>query len=331
MMDLLTVKPGFESTAILECTATGFSDCLSDSKGIVIARKISADPVRDLCFSSWYIESCQPVTSVAGSSGVPCVADWFCEAIRSEKITQPWNVVWLRFSENGFQPDISSVNRLLELLKKRISRIVNLADTVYPSANVPLEGLFVVEKNRNELYISRDAVFFGPRRMRDDSAAPSRSYLKIEEAFSVMGYQPRTGERVVDLGAAPGGWSYAAAKRGALVSAIDNGPMKNGAAENSNIEHIRADAFRWQPQYPVQWLFCDMVEEPSRVIALVKKWIESKLCSNAIVNLKCGHTEPFDILKLVKSPEGFLSIVKECTCSHLYHDRDEFTVMLRVR
>jgi 23S rRNA (cytidine2498-2'-O)-methyltransferase len=329
-MDLLTVKPGFESTAILECATAGFSDCVSDSKGIVIAKEISGDAVSSLCFSSWYIESCQSVKTGSGSSGVQFVADWFCEAIRSEKITEPWNVVWLRFSDNGFLPDISSVNRLFELLKKRISRIVKLADSAYPPLNVSIKGLFVVEKNRNELYVSRNAVFFGPRRMRDDSAAPSRSYLKIEEAFSVMGYQPRTGERVVDLGAAPGGWSYAAAKRGALVSAIDNGPMKNGAAQNSNIEHIRADAFRWQPRNPVQWLFCDMVEEPSRVIALVKQWIGNKWCSNAIVNLKCGHTEPYDILKLVKSPGGFSSMVKECTCSHLYHDRDEFTVMLRV-
>lgn len=330
-MDLLTVKPGFESTAILECTNTCFSDCMSDSKGIVIAKKISTGPVRDLCFASWYLDSCLSVTTGSGSNNIQYAADWFCEAIRSEKITEPWNVVWLRFSENGFLPDVANVNRLLDTLKKRVSRVVKFANAAYPSANILLNGLFIIEKNKNELYISRNAVFFGPRRMKDDSAAPSRSYLKIEEAFSVMGCQPQFGETVVDLGAAPGGWSYAAAKRGAQVSAIDNGPMKNGAAQNSNIEHIRADAFRWQPQYPVQWLFCDMVEEPSRVIALVKQWVAGKLCSNAIVNLKCGHTEPYHILKLVKSPEGFSSMVRACTCSHLYHDRDEFTVMLRVR
>ncbi|HEX2956363.1 MAG TPA: SAM-dependent methyltransferase [Chitinispirillaceae bacterium] len=329
-MDILTVKPGFESSAILECTKTGFIDCMCDSNGIIIGKKNCADSVKGLCFSSWYVDSCQSFSVGTGRNGVQCVADWFCEAIRSSKITESWNAVWLRSSENGFLPDISSINRVLELLKKRISRVVKLADTAYPPANVVLEGLFVVEKNKSELYISRNAVFFGPRRMKDDSAAPSRSYLKIEEAFSVMGYQPRAGERVVDLGAAPGGWSYAAAKRGALVSAIDNGPMKNGAADNSNIEHIRADAFKWQPQHPVEWLFCDMVEEPSRVIALVKQWIGHKLCSNAVVNLKCGRTEPYDILKLVKSPDGISSMVKECICSHLYHDRDEFTVMLRV-
>ncbi len=330
MMNLFTVKPGFESTAILECTNTGFNDCINDSKGIVIAKNICTDSIRNLCFSSWHFDSCQYAMVESGSNGVQCVADWFCEAIRSEKITDLWNVAWLRFSENGFLPDNSSVNRLRELLKKRISRIVKLAETACPPAHASLNGLFVVEKNRNELYISRNAVFFGPRRMRDDPAAPSRSYLKIEEAFSVMGSQPQMKEKVIDLGAAPGGWSYAAAKRGALVTAIDNGPMKNGAAGNSNIEHIRADAFRWQPANPVDWLFCDMVEEPSRVIALVKKWIGSRWCRNAIVNLKCGHTEPYDILKLVKSQEGFSSLVKTCICSHLYHDRDEFTVMLRV-
>lgn len=330
-MDLLTVKPGFESTAILECGDTTFSDCISDTKGIVIAKKKSDLPVRNLCFSSWCIDSCQTVSVETGKNSVQCAADWFCDTIRSEKITEPWNAMWMRFSENGFLPDISGVNRVLELLKKKVSRIVKLADTAYPPVNILNKGFFVVEKNKNELYVSRNAVFFGPRRMKDDSAAPSRSYLKIEEAFSVMGNQPRPGERVVDLGAAPGGWSYAAAKRGALVSAIDNGPMKNGAAGNSNIEHVRADAFRWQPSHPADWLFCDMVEEPSRVIALVKQWISGKLCSNAIVNLKCGHTEPYDILKLVKSPEGLSSMVKSCTCSHLYHDRDEFTIMLRVR
>jgi 23S rRNA (cytidine2498-2'-O)-methyltransferase len=138
------------------------------------------------------------------------------------------------------------------------------------------------------------------------------------------------GERVVDLGAAPGGWSYAAAKRGAEVFAIDNGPMKNGAAGNRLITHIRADAFRWLPQSPVNWLLCDMVEDPSRVIDLVRVWIRKKLCTNIIVNLKCGHAEPYDILETVRSPNGFSPLVRECSCRHLYHDRDEFTVMLRV-
>lgn len=83
--------------------------------------------------------------------------------------------------------------------------------------------------------------------MADDDAAPSRSYLKVEEAYIVLGREPQAGETVVDLGAAPGGWSYSAAKRGATVVAIDNGPLKGGAFGNQLITHRLEDAFKFQP------------------------------------------------------------------------------------
>ena len=54
--------------------------------------------------------------------------------------------------------------------------------------------------------------------MADNPAAPSRSYLKIEEAYGILGREPAQGETVADLGAAPGGWSFSAAKRGAKVN-----------------------------------------------------------------------------------------------------------------
>lgn len=328
-MDLFTVKPGYESTALSECSEAGCFNCVP-GKGFIRTDGLLNQSLFGACFSSWRIENCQSIPLNSCGNRVKRTADWFCDAIRLSKIVNPWSISWLRFSENGFVPDSSNVTKLLELLKKRISRIVKLADVSYPAANRGSDGLFVVDCSPYELFVSRSAVFYGPRRMKDDSAAPSRSYLKVEEAFSIMRHQPGEGEVVVDLGAAPGGWSYAAAKRGAKVVAIDNGPMKNGAAGNRLITHIRADAFRWLPQRPVEWLLCDMVEEPSRVIDLVRMWIRKKLCANVVVNLKCGHTEPHDILKIVRSPDGFAPLVRECTCRHLYHDRDEFTVMLRV-
>jgi 23S rRNA (cytidine2498-2'-O)-methyltransferase len=104
--------------------------------------------------------------------------------------------------------------------------------------------------------------------MADDSLAPSRSYLKVEEAYIVLGREPVAGETVVDLGAAPGGWSYSAAKRGARVIAVDNGPLKGGALDHPLIEHRREDAFHFQPPTGevIGWLFCDLVEEPHHVM-----------------------------------------------------------------
>ncbi|HEX7927769.1 MAG TPA: SAM-dependent methyltransferase, partial [bacterium] len=70
----------------------------------------------------------------------------------------------------------------------------------------------------------------GVHRMPQDALAPSRSYLKVEEALDVMrqsglGGSPRPNETVVDLGAAPGGWTWAFLKRGCRVQAVDNGPL----------------------------------------------------------------------------------------------------------
>lgn len=63
------------------------------------------------------------------------------------------------------------------------------------------------------------------------SDAPSRSTLKLEEAFHVFIPADEWDERLangmyaVDLGACPGGWTYQLVKRNMWVSSVDNGPM----------------------------------------------------------------------------------------------------------
>ena len=86
-----------------------------------------------------------------------------------------------------------------------------------PRGAGPARGLFVFFADFGRVFAAREAWLGGQRRMADDDAAPSRSYLKVEEAYIVLGREPAAEETVVDLGAAPGGWSYSAAKRGARV------------------------------------------------------------------------------------------------------------------
>ena len=76
----------------------------------------------------------------------------------------------------------------------------------------------------------------------------------------------------VDLGAAPGGWTWQLVQRGLKVIAVDNGPLKGAAAEHPAIKHLRQDGFRFRPQRPVDWLVCDMVEQPQRVATLMTEW-----------------------------------------------------------
>jgi 23S rRNA (cytidine2498-2'-O)-methyltransferase len=167
--------------------------------------------------------------------------------------------------------------------------------------------------------------------MKDDPQAPSRSYLKVEEAFAIFGKAPQSGQRVADLGAAPGGWSWAAARRGAEVWAIDNGPLKKAAATHALIHHVRADAFVWTPPAGgVDWLLCDMVEQPIKVMRRVRSWFENRWCRCAVINFKYGHADALKVLGMVGSSAGMGDVSRRLVCRHLFHDREEITVMVEV-
>jgi 23S rRNA (cytidine2498-2'-O)-methyltransferase len=171
--------------------------------------------------------------------------------------------------------------------------------------------------------------------MADDERAPSRSYLKVEEAYGVLGREPAAGETVCDLGAAPGGWSYSAARRGARVTAVDNGPLKGGALDHPLIGHRREDAFKFRPPEGTRfdWLFCDLVEEPHHVLAnVLGPWLAQGWCRRFVVNLKFGRTDPLALLAEVRAKGSPCAVhAASLRIRHLYHDREEFTLVGEVQ
>ncbi len=171
----------------------------------------------------------------------------------------------------------------------------------------------------------------GEHRMAFDAGAPCRSYLKLEEAFDVMGVQPRRGERAVDLGAAPGGWSYALLKRGCEVLAVDRGPMKISDRHPSGgrLSHLRVDGvgFRLPRDWPeADWLVCDMLVPPGQTFGLLKRWIQERRMRRFVVNFKIPQQHPDPVLEPV---ETFLAEEPgvRFRIRQLYHDRREVTVM----
>lgn len=173
----------------------------------------------------------------------------------------------------------------------------------------------------------------GIPRLRMPSAAPSRSTLKLEEAIHwfLPDHQQyfKAGMTAVDLGAAPGGWSWQLVQRGLLVTAIDNGPMDDQLMKSGMVEHYRTDAFTYQPEKSVDWLVCDMAERPLHVSKLIAKWISGKKCRNAIFNLKLPMKK-----RLLAVQECKTLIEQSCRqgnvqftvrMKHLYHDREEIT------
>ncbi len=259
------------------------------------------------------------------------IADHFFASARSEKFDGAWPLLCETASGlDGLGRRADAVlGAFAELLKKKMSRVAKLATHEKPRGVAEARGLFLYFVEFQRVFVARAAIFGGQRRMADDPLAPSRSYLKIEEAYLLLGKTPTAGETVVDLGAAPGGWSYSAAKHGARVIAVDNGPLKGGALDHPMIEHLRADAFGFRPE-PGQvydWMLCDLVEEPHHVMTnLIEPWIKNRWCRRFVVILKFGRVAPVRLLQEISAPDGVLAI---CTTGvrirHLYHNREEFT------
>ncbi|MDO9599680.1 MAG: 23S rRNA (cytidine(2498)-2'-O)-methyltransferase RlmM [Azoarcus sp.] len=180
----------------------------------------------------------------------------------------------------------------------------------------------------------------GIPRLRMYSNAPSRSTMKLAEAFMTLlspeelESQLRAGQRAVDLGAAPGGWTWQLANRGLRVVAVDNGPMKDTVMATEMVEHLKADGFTWRPQRAVDWMVCDMVEQPSRIASLVADWIATGRCRHTIFNLKLPMKRRLEaveqcrilIQKRLASVGPYDLRIKQ-----LYHDREEVTAYLSLK
>lgn len=168
--------------------------------------------------------------------------------------------------------------------------------------------------------------------------APSRSYLKLGEAFAVFLSEKEQARLLkpqmtaVDLGAAPGGWTWQLAQRGLKVTAVDNGPLKGAAAAHPAIHHLRQDGFRFRPKRPVDWLVCDMVEQPQRVAALMAEWFLGGHTANAVFNLKLPMKKRVEALRLaldtIRNALNKKGMRYRLEVKQLYHDREEVTVFL---
>lgn len=177
----------------------------------------------------------------------------------------------------------------------------------------------------------------GIPRLRMPRGAPSRSTLKLAEAFvTFLGAAEaralRPGMRAVDLGAAPGGWTWQLAQRGLRVTAVDNGALKGAIARDPLVTHLREDGLRYRPRRGVNWVMCDIVEKPSRIAELMADWIAAGDARHAIFNLKLPMKRRYDeVVRCRDIIAGTLAkrgVRAELRLRQLYHDREEVTAYL---
>ncbi len=157
------------------------------------------------------------------------------------------------------------------------------------------------------------------RFVEDTEGPPSRAYLKLWEAFTLTRRWPKAGEKVLDLGSAPGGWSFVLAELGADVLSVDKAPLDERVAKRPNVTHRRMSAFALDPAEigPVDWVFSDVICYPERLLKLVHRWMEAGV-ERFVCTLKFqGETDH-------ATAERFARI-DGARLMHLSHNRHELT------
>jgi 23S rRNA (cytidine2498-2'-O)-methyltransferase len=156
--------------------------------------------------------------------------------------------------------------------------------------------------------------------IEDKDGPPSRAYLKLWEAFTVLGIRPAPGDLCLDLGSSPGGWTWVLQSCGARVISVDKAALEPRIAELPGVEVRRESAFGLDPRSvgPVDWLCSDVVCYPERLLGLVERWIASGQVRRFLCTIKFQGATDFATQKRFAALPGSRLL-------HLHHNKHELT------
>jgi len=136
----------------------------------------------------------------------------------------------------------------------------------------------------------------GAPRLRP-KAAPSDAISKLLEAFEMVG-APQKGDRVIDLGASPGSWTYAALSSGARVFACDRSPLASQSwpvALTQRLQFRSGNAFAWDfSEHKPDWILSDLICTPEKLWGSLEKWIQDHPTARFVCTLKFKGDEGLD-------------------------------------
>ncbi|MFH2137285.1 MAG: SAM-dependent methyltransferase [Candidatus Omnitrophota bacterium] len=339
-MDLLiTCKPNYETILTRELLLHNYSIKESGNCWILAQSPASCEALLNqniaeretqLCFAQTILINPIKINASSVNEFAGKLADFFLDSMKGKHIENNLLTLFLHADIESLSPRAKLVESTWRnKISKKMSRVGKLLKKPAPLSSKPIEGFFTYFSDFNQAFIAGSAIIGPCLRMHMDKNAPSRSYLKAEEAYILLNCQPQANEQVVDLGAAPGGWTYSALKRKAKVIAIDNARMNKAIANHPNITHLKQDALKFTPgnKLNIDWLFCDIIEQPEIILQVVHRWLKHGWCQKFIVNLKIGRCDPLAIIKKINDPDtgliGYCSVLK---IRQLYHDRQEITV-----
>src|SRR6185312_9738076 len=104
---------------------------------------------------------------------------------------------------------------------------------------------------------------------------------------------------------------------GAAVTAVDKAPLDPAVAAMPGVATLQESAFALEPR-PVDWLVCDVIAYPARLLALVERWIGSGMAGRIVCTVKFqGETDGEAQAAFEAIPGGQVR--------HLFHNKHELT------
>lgn len=220
-----------------------------------------------------------------------------------------------------WQPNSVAEHRRTQLIADSLSllRPLDLHFGVLPK--LPGFGTFALLSRDEMLYATEffPALPHGRYPFHETKEPPSRAYLKLWEALTRAGKMPKAGERCVDLGSSPGGWTWVLAKLGTEVLSIDRAEIAPNVLKMPGVTWEKGDAFARGPKElgKIDWLVSDVICYPEKLFGFVEAWLASGNCKNFICTIKFqGAAEPVWI-------DRFRTLGGQVV--HLSHNKHELT------
>ena len=165
--------------------------------------------------------------------------------------------------------------------------------------------------------------------------AVSRAYLKMAEALEWSALPIAAGEKIIELGCAPGGTAQALLDRGLLVIGIDPAKVDDRLLANANFTHVRKYAadVRRREFRGIAWLTADMNVAPQTTLDEVEAIVmhPSVNVRGLLLTLKLlDWNMAADIPRQIERVRGWG--YDRVEARQLVHNRQEFCLMaLRTR
>ncbi len=246
-----------------------------------------------------------------------CHIDTFESISQAAQLLRSKNFLWAVYSHDH--------HRRAQLIQTKLPKLKERPmDFLGPLPKNNIGAWSLIDKNTVVYSAKTNSPFaLGQVTFNESRVPPSRAYLKLWELMTVYGVQPKKGQKVIDFGSCPGGWTWVLQQIGCKVISIDRAPLDDKIAVLPGVEFIKTNAFSLKPEDlgAVDWFFSDIICYPEKLYELIEMWLASGLCSNFVCTIKFqGGTDFVSVEKFKSLPKARLQ--------HLFHNKHEITVWI---